>query len=237
MADAAGRRKLAAVALLVGVMLLALFFGGRRLAALLPAFVERVTALGPLAPVIYVLCYGVAAVVLVPASLLTMAAGAAFGLALGVPVALAGATLGAALAFLVSRHLARSRVERSLAGHPDFAAIDRAIGQDGRRIVFLLRLSPLFPYNLMNYALGLTTVRFGDYVVASTGMLPATAVYVYYGKVVGDLAALAAGTAPIRGPWYYALLVLGIVATIGATALVTRTARRALQQAHSPGNP
>lgn len=237
MADPAGRRKLLAKVLLGCVVLVALFLGGRRLAGLLPVFVERVTALGPLGPVIYVLCYGVAAVVLVPASLLTMAAGAAFGVPLGVAVALTGASLGAALAFLVGRHLARSRVERSLAGHPDFAAIDRAIGRDGRRIVFLLRLSPLFPYNLMNYALGLTTVRFRDYVVASVGMLPATAVYVYYGKVVGDLAALAAGTAPVRGPWYYALLAVGIAATIGVTALVTRTARRALQQAHLTDRP
>lgn len=230
MADAAGRWKLAGGVLLAGVVVTAMVLGGRQAAALLPAFVERVKALGPLGPVIFVLAYAVAAVALVPASLLTLATGAAFGLVRGVPIALAGATLGASLAFLITRHLARSRVERAIAGHPKFAAIDRAIGQDGRRIVFLLRLSPLFPYNLMNYALGLTTVRFRDYVVASIGMLPPTTVYVYYGKVVGDLAALSSGAAPIKGPWYYALLGLGIVATIAATVLVTRTARRALTE-------
>src|SRR5262249_129502 len=121
-------------------------------------------------------------------------------------------------------------IERRLARNPRFAAIDRAVGAEGRKIVFLLRLSPVFPFNLLNYGLGLTQVRFADYVVASIGMLPGTVLYVYYGKLAGGVAALAGGAAPQKGPGYYAVLVLGLVATVVVTTLVTRTARRALKE-------
>ena len=119
------------------------------------------------------------------------------------------ATLGASAAFLVSRYVARGFVERRLAGNERFAAIDRAIGTEGRKIVLLLRLSPVFPFNLLNYALGLTRVRFADYLVASVGMLPGTLLYVYYGKVAGDVARLAGGAAVPRGrrttsSWHWA---------------------------------
>src|SRR6185295_13509280 len=100
------------------------------------------------------------------------------------------------------------------AANPKFAAIDRAVGAQGRKIVFLLRLSPVFPFNLLNYLLGLTQVRFGDYIIASVGMLPATVLFVYYGKLAGDVAALAGGAAPAKGAGYYAILVVGLLATI-----------------------
>jgi uncharacterized membrane protein YdjX (TVP38/TMEM64 family) len=122
-------------------------------------------------------------------------------------------------------------VERRLAGDPRFAAIDRAVGQKGRRIVLLLRLSPLFPFNLLNYALGLTRVRFADFVAASIGMLPGTLLYVYYGKVVGDVARLAGGAGVPRSPGYYAVLATGLVATVAVATVVARTARRALEEA------
>ena len=105
------------------------------------------------------------------------------------------------------------------------------MGEDGRRLVFLLRLSPVFPFGLLNYALGLTRVRFADYAIASVGMLPGTLLYVYSGKVVGDLAALAGGAPPPRGAGGTLLLVVGLAATVVATALVTRIARRALAEA------
>src|SRR4029450_2446726 len=143
----------------------------------------------------------------------------------------AGAVLGASLAFLIARYLARAAIERRLAGNERFTAIDGAVARQGRKIVFLLRLSPVFPFNLLNYALGLTNVRFVDYVVASIGIIPGTLLYVYYGKLAGDVAALAGGAPVERGAGYYAVLVLGLVATIVATALVTRTARRALANA------
>jgi uncharacterized membrane protein YdjX (TVP38/TMEM64 family) len=208
----------------------ALVVAGRRAGALIPAFSAWVDGLGVWGPVAFVAGYVIATVAFVPGSLLTLAAGAIFGVGKGTALVLLAATLGASAAFLVSRYLARGFVERRLAGNERFAAIDRAIGSQGRKIVFLLRLSPVFPFNLLNYALGLTRVRFADYVVASIGMLPGTLLYVYYGKVAGDVARLAGGAPMRRGPAYYGVLALGLVATSVVTTLVTRTARRALQE-------
>lgn len=207
-----------------GAALLAL----RGLGPQVERFAQWVDGLGTLGPAVFVAGYALATVALVPGSILTLAAGAIFGLARGIAYVFAGAFAGSALAFLVARYAAREAVERRLAGNPRFAAVDRAIGREGWKIVFLLRLSPLFPFSLLNYALGLTRVRFRDYLVASAGMLPGTVLYVYYGKVVGDVAALAAGVAAERGREYWLALGLGLAATVAVTALVTRTARRAL---------
>ena len=213
-----------------------LLVAGRRAATLVPAFAAWVDGLGIWGPVVFVAGYALATVAFVPGSLLTIAAGAIFGLGEGTALVLVAATLGASAAFLISRYLARGLVERRLAGNQRFAAIDRAVGAEGRKIVLLLRLSPLFPFNLLNYALGLTHVRFADYLVASIGMLPGTLLYVYSGKVAGDVARLAAG-APIRhGAAYYAVAGLGLVATLVVTMLVARTARRALREA-TDGDP
>jgi uncharacterized membrane protein YdjX (TVP38/TMEM64 family) len=222
------RLTVVAVGLVVAALLLVL---GRAGGAYVPAFAARVHALGAWGPAAYVAGYVVATVAGIPGSLLTLAAGAIFGLAAGTLWALTGATLGASSAFLVARHLARDRVERRAAGDARFHAIDRAVAADGRRIVFLLRLSPAIPFVLLNYLLGLTRVRFRDYVVASVGMLPGTLLYVYTGKVAGDVAAATAGRAPARGTAYYVVLALGLAATAVVTVLVTRTARRALRSA------
>jgi uncharacterized membrane protein YdjX (TVP38/TMEM64 family) len=197
----------------------------------LPRFAAWVDDLGPWGPLAFIAGYALATVAFVPGVLLTLAAGALFGLTRGTLYVFVGATLGACGSFLIARYAARGAVERRLAAHPRFAAIDRAVAAEGRRIVFLLRLSPAFPYNLLNYALGLTRVRFVDYLVACLGMLPATFLYVYYGKVLGTVAAVAAGAELERGPGYWGLLALGIVATVAATALITRQARRALRLA------
>ena len=220
--------------LLVGVLVVvaglgAVLLAGRAAAPLLPGFTARLSGLGSWAPLAFVLGYILATVALVPGSILTLAAGALFGLWKGAVLAFVAATLGAAAAFLVGRHLARDLVHRRLGGDQRVAAIDRAIGDHGRKIVFLLRLSPAFPFNLLNYLLGLTTVRFTDYLIASLGMLPGTFLYVYYGKIVGDVARLA-GPNPVRGtPAYYALLGVGLAATVTVVAVVTRAARRTLR--------
>jgi uncharacterized membrane protein YdjX (TVP38/TMEM64 family) len=220
-------RWLSALALIAAFA--ALLLAGRMAAVLLPGFTARLSGLGGWAPPAFLLGYVLATVAFVPGSILTLAAGALFGLWKGTLLAFVAATLGAAAAFLVSRYLAREFVQRRLSGDHRTAAIDRAIGQHGRKLVFLLRLSPVFPFNLLNYVLGLTTVRFTDYLIASLGMLPGTFLYVYIGKAVGDVARLA-GPNPIRGsPGYYALLGIGLVATIGVVAIVTRAARRTLQ--------
>jgi uncharacterized membrane protein YdjX (TVP38/TMEM64 family) len=216
--------------LLIGVAVALLVTLGRQAGVYLPQFVAWVDSLGVWGPVVFVAGYVVAAVAFVPGSILTLAAGAIFGLGKGVGIVFIAATLGSAAAFLVARYLARPAIERRLAGNTRFAAIDRAVGAQGRKIVFLLRLSPVFPFNLLNYALGLTKVRFLDFFIASVGMLPGTVLYVYYGKLAGDVAALAGGAAVAKGPEYYAVLILGLVATIVVTTLVTRIARRALKE-------
>lgn len=215
--------------LLVLVALALLVTLGRQAGAYLPSFVAWVNSLGVWGPVVFIAGYVVAAVAFVPGSILTLAAGAIFGLGKGVLYVFVAAVLGSSAAFFVSRYLARAAIERRLAGNARFAAIDRAVGTQGRKIVFLLRLSPVFPFNLLNYALGLTNVRFIDYLIASVGMLPGTLLYVYYGKLAGDVATLAGGAAVKKGPAYYAVLILGLMATLIVTAVVTRTARRALQ--------
>ena len=197
----------------------------------MPGFVARIRSFGALGPIVYVLGYVIAIVAGVPGSLLTLAAGAIFGLWAGTLWSLIGATLGASAAFLVARYIARGRVEKRVAREPRFAAIDRAIASDGRRIVFLLRLSPAVPFTLLNYLLGLTNVRFADFLVGSVGMLPGTLFYVYSGKVAGDVAAATGGAGAAHGTASYALIVLGLIATIAVTVIVTRISRRALNDA------
>lgn len=219
--------RLALLAVAVVVVLLAF---GRSLAGWVPRYLTAVETLGPWAPVAFVAGYVAAAVAFVPGSLLTLAAGAMFGLVRGTAYALLGATLGATAAFLVSRYVVRARVERRVRGDRRFAAIDDAVAARGLRIVLLLRLSPVLPFNLLNYALGVTRVRLADYVAGSAGMLPGTLLYVYYGKLAGDVATAVGGAAPPRGPGYYAVLLLGLAATVAATVVVTRLARRALRE-------
>jgi uncharacterized membrane protein YdjX (TVP38/TMEM64 family) len=211
--------------------LAALYFLGRAAGGYVPRFAEWIDGLGPWGPAAFVLGYAVAVVGFVPGSLLTLAAGAIFGLAEGTALVFVAAVLGSTAAFLLSRTVARDAIARRVEGDPRFAAIDRAIEREGRRIVVLLRLSPVFPFTLLNYALGLTRVRLADYLVASVGMLPGTLLYVYSGKVAGDLATLAGGAAVPRGAGYWTVVALGFAATLIVTILVTRVARRALREA------
>jgi len=211
-----------------GIAVVALVLAGKRVSTLIPAFTQWVDTLGTWGPLAFILAYAVGTVLFVPGSLLTLAAGALFGLLKGTAYVFIGATLGEAGAFLVARHFARGLVERRLARTASFATIDAAIGRAGWRIVLLLRLSPIVPFNLLNYALGVSKVRLRDFLLASPGILPGTLLYVYYGQVAGEVAAVAGGAAPARGAGYYAVLGLGLAATLAATVLISRTARRAL---------
>lgn len=223
-------RVLPRVALAI-VVIVVLVLAGKRLAVLVPQFAEYINSLGAIGAVVFVLGYVLACIAFVPASILTLAAGAIFGLAKGIALVFVAAMLGATAAFLIARYVARRAIEKRVGGNPRFAALDAAIGAQGRRIVFLLRLSPLFPFSLLNYALGLTRVTFADYVIGSVGMLPGTVLYVYYGRLVGDVAALAGGVQAPKDAGYYAVLILGLVATVVVTTIVTRAARAALQHA------
>ncbi len=216
-----------AIGLVVVAVLILL---GRAAGGFVQPFAEWVEGVGILGPIVFILAYAAAVVAFVPASLLTIGAGAIFGVGPGTLYVFIAATVGSCLAFLVSRYAARGLVERKIEGNEKFAAIDAAVAAEGRKIVFLLRLSPVFPFNLLNYALGLTRVSFADYAIASFGMLPATLLYVYSGKIAGDVASLAAGGGAPRGPGYWAVLALGMVATVAVTIVITRTARRVLDR-------
>jgi uncharacterized membrane protein YdjX (TVP38/TMEM64 family) len=221
-----GKRVAAGIVILVGVVLV-----GRQIGGLLPRFAEWIDGLGFWGPTAFIGGYIVTSIAFIPGAVMTLAAGAVFGLLRATIYVLIGATLGSAGAFLISRYLARGLVAAWIGGNPGFAAIDRAVGAQGFKMVLLMRLSPVFPYNLLNYSLGLTTVRFTDYVLASIGMLPGTLLYAYYGVVAGDVARLAGGAAIDRSPAEYALLGFGLIAAIAVSTLVTRAARQALREA------
>ena len=217
----------ARLALGIGLVLLLLGLG-RVAGAYVPAFADWVAGLGPLGPAAFVLAYALAVVAVVPGSLLTLAAGAIFGLVKGTIYVFIAAVMGSAAAFLIARHMARASIERRIDGDERFAAIDRAIGREGRKIVLLLRLSPVFPFNLLNYVLGLTQVKLVDYLVAGVGMLPGTLLFVYTGKLAGDVAAAVGGAEIERGLADWGILGIGLIATLVVTVYVTRLARREL---------
>lgn len=196
------------------------------------AFAQWVKTLGALGPLVFVVGYVVAVVGFVPASLLTIGAGAIFGVVAGTAWVFLAASLGACAAFGLARTVARGAIEKRILANPRFAAIDRAIANDGRKIVFLLRLSPVIPFTLLNYALGLTRIRFTDYAFACIAMLPGTLLYVYIGSLVGDLAAVAAGSAASEGEGLQrAFKLAGLLVTAFVTVTITRIARRALAEA------
>ncbi len=213
------------------VAIVALVLAGKELGGYVPTFAEWVNGLGLWGPLVFIGGYAVATVAFIPGSLLTLAAGAIFGLAKGTLYVFFGATIGASAAFLIARYLARGAIERRLEDRPKFRSIDSAVGKQGRKIVFLLRLSPAFPYSLLNYGLGLTKVRFIDYLIACFGMIPGTFLYVYYGKALGSLAEVAGGSQPDKGPADWILLGVGLAATVLVTTIITRIARRALREA------
>lgn len=209
------------IAVVVAAIVAGLFFFDVR--ALLRDSLAWVEQLGPWGPVLFVLIYIVAAVLFVPGSALTLGAGAVFGVGLGSALVSIGATLGATAAFLVGRYFARDWVAKKIEGNASFAAIDRAVAAEGWKIVGLTRLSPAFPFSLLNYAFGLTRVSLRDYMVASwIGMMPGTVMYVY----IGSLARVAGDRTRTPGEW--ALLGLGLVATIAVTIFITGIARTAL---------
>lgn len=188
-------------------------------------WIESLGAVGGLA---FIALYVVATIAFLPGSILTVGAGAVFGLGLGTVYVFIGATLGAIAAFLIGRYGARNWVSQKIAGNPTFAAIDQAVAAGGFKIVLLTRLSPVFPFNLLNYALGLTGVSLRDYTLGAIGMLPGTLLYVYIGSLAGDLARLGS-TPPTPHPQLtWALRLIGLLATLAVTIYITRIARQAL---------
>ena len=181
---------------------------------------------------IFIGVYAIATVLLAPGSILTIGAGFAFGLWKGVLAGSAGATLGASLAFLVARFIARDKVEAIAKGNEKFRNIDNEIGKQGAKLVFLLRLSPVIPFNLSNYFYGLTGVKFLPYVLASwIGMMPGTFLYIYIGVASKAAVAAAARGEAVKHSWqYWTFLGVGLFATIIVTIWITKIARDALHK-------
>ncbi len=195
----------------------------------LSALLTHVSQMGGWGVLLFILLYVVFALAMAPAVVLTVAAGAIYGVARGSAIVFIAASLGGFAAYGVALRLANTRLLQRLDRQPRVMVVRRAISHDGLWVQFLLRLSPVVPFTMLNYALGLARVRLKDFAIGLVGMVPAIVMYTYYGKVVGDVAALAAGRLPPRGTAYYVFLAVGLVSTVIATTLITRAARRALQ--------
>jgi pyruvate/2-oxoglutarate dehydrogenase complex dihydrolipoamide dehydrogenase (E3) component/uncharacterized membrane protein YdjX (TVP38/TMEM64 family) len=223
-----GRRLLVAIG---GLVLIVAAFRLLPVADYLLAFVSWIRGAGLAGMAVFALAYVVACVFFLPAFILTFGAGFAYGVALGSLLVWISASAGATVAFLLGRTVARDAIGRRVAANARFAAIDRAVGREGLKIVFLTRLSPVFPFTLLNYAYGLTKVSFRDFVAGTfAGMIPGVVMYVYLGSLFTSVSEIAAGSTSgglaKQLFWWFGLLV-----TIGVAVFVGRVAKRALDEA------
>ncbi|NEQ75397.1 MAG: TVP38/TMEM64 family protein [Okeania sp. SIO2D1] len=191
---------------------------------------DWIKTIGPWGPIAFIIIYILATVFFLPGSLLTLGAGLLFGPIFGSIYVSISSTIGATCAFLVGRYLARGWVSKQIEGNENFKAIDEAVADEGWKIVGLTRLSPIFPFNLLNYAFGVTQVSLRDYFFASwIGMMPGTVMYVYLGSLAGSLATLGTeGGTRTTAEWI--LYGIGLIATVAVTVYVTKIARKALQK-------
>jgi uncharacterized membrane protein YdjX (TVP38/TMEM64 family) len=188
--------------------------------------------LGPTGVIAFITIYNLATVLFIPGSLLTLGGGALYGVFWGSLYVILAATLGATAAFLIGRYVARGWVSQKIQNYPKFQAIDSAVAQSGLKIVLLTRLSPVFPFNLLNYAFGITRVSLKDYVLGSIGMIPGTVLYVYLGSLAGDVAKLGMpqDISPQVQTAQWLIKLVGFLATVAVTVYITRIAKKALDQ-------
>ncbi|MGB3642472.1 MAG: TVP38/TMEM64 family protein, partial [Rivularia sp. (in: cyanobacteria)] len=183
-----------------------------------------VDSLGWLAPIAFIVIYNIATLLFIPGSLLTLKGGCLFGFLWGSIYVLIAATIGATFAFLVGRYISRDWVCKQIGNKPNFKAIDKAVAKNGLKIVFLTRLSPIFPFNLLNYAFGVTQVSLKDYILGSVGMIPGTAMYVYMGSLIGDIA-MNNSSVPTNPETQFVQLLLqgvGLIATVFVTFYISK---------------
>lgn len=197
----------------------------------LHSLLRQIEGMGVLGYGIFFAVYVAACVFFIPGSILTLGAGAIYGVVTGSILVSISSTIGSTAAFLGGRYLARNWVARKIQGNDKFAAIDDAVAREGWKIVGLTRLSPVFPFALLNYAYGLTKVRLRDYILASwLGMMPGTVMYVYLGSLAKSLSAVGADCPDCeRSALQWTLYAVGLVATVTVTVFITRVARRALK--------
>jgi uncharacterized membrane protein YdjX (TVP38/TMEM64 family) len=192
------------------------------------ALTRWVGEMGIVGAVVFAAFYAIATVLLAPGAPLTIAAGLVFGVAAGFPIVLIGATIGAALAFLAARYLVRDKVKAMVESRPKLKAVDRAVADEGWKIVAMVRLTPIVPFNVQNYFFGLTEVKFWHYVAATAiGIVPGVLLYLYLGAIG---AATLSGGAKF-GPLQWGLFIAGLIATIVVVILVTKKAKAKLKEA------
>ncbi len=214
------------LALLIGLFAALRYFKVQELLQPVLAWVESFGAWGA---IVFIMVYAVATVLLIPGSVLTVAGGTLFSLGWGFVYVFTEAMAGAILAFWVGRYLIRGWVVQQMAEKPSFQAIDRAVAQEGFKIVLLTRLSPLFPFSLLNYAFGITEVSLKDYVLGSLGIIPGTLLYVYIGTLAGNLAKVDGSPASVQ-TFQWLIQGGGLVATIAVTLYTAQIAKKALQE-------
>ncbi|MEL6490183.1 MAG: TVP38/TMEM64 family protein [Cyanobacteria bacterium J06621_3] len=198
----------------------------------LERFVNWIETQGWRAPFIFILAYIAITVAFLPASVVTLGAGAAFGWQAGALYVFIGAMLGATAAFLIGRFVARDWIAQKVADKPFFKALDNAIAEEGLKLIFLIRLSPAFPFNLLNYALGLTKVSLKDYVIGTTGIIPGTIMYVYLGFIAREAAMLGdtSGTTREEIIIKWVINILLLVTIVAISLYIAKIAKKALNQ-------
>lgn len=210
---------------IIGLIIAAIQFD---IGGLLKEVLDWIKNLGSWGAIAFILLYIGATVLFVPGSLLTLGAGFIFGVVLGSIYVSIGATIGATAAFLIGRYFARDWVAKQIESRPKFRAIDSAVAKEGWKIVALLRLSPLFPFNLLNYGLGITKVSLRDYFFASwIGMLPGTVMYIYIGSIAENVATLGTKNEQASSIQWI-IRIVGFIATVAVTLYVTKIAQKAL---------
>ncbi|MGF1675104.1 MAG: TVP38/TMEM64 family protein [Rivularia sp. (in: cyanobacteria)] len=221
------------IACLIGIIIIAAKYFN--LQGLLSKSLLWVDSLGWWGPFAFIIIYNVATLLFIPGSLLTLKGGCLFGLCWGCLYVLIAAIIGATFAFLVGRYISRDWVCQQIGKKPKFQAIDKAVAKNGFKIVFLTRLSPIFPFNLLNYAFGVTQVSLKDYILGSIGMIPGTVMYVYMGSLIGNIA-MKNPSIPISSEAQFAQMLLqgvGLIATIFVTIYIAKLAKKALKETTS----
>ena len=206
--------------ILIGIILCQIQFD---LIQTIPKLIQWIESLGIIGMSLFVLVYILACIFLIPGSPLTVGAGAVFGFWTGLILVSVGSTLGAVAAFLISRYLARGFIEKKIDKSHKFSAMDMAIKREGWKIIFLARLSPIIPFFLLNYALGLTKIRLRTYIISSwAGMIPGTVLYTY----IGSLGKTILTTENSLADWV--ILGVGLIATVSVTLIISKIAKRSL---------
>ena len=191
--------------------------------------IEYVRDAGPVGVAVYAGAYILATILFLPGSLLTLGAGFLYGVVGGALLVWPTSVAAASIAFVLGRGAARKRIERKIASYPRLHALDQAIADSDFLVITLLRLSPVVPFNLLNYFLGVTSARFTRYLAATTvGMVPGILLYVYLGSALTNLAELGSGQ-QAAGSAGTAVFVGGLIATLIVSVFLTQLAKRKLK--------